>query len=810
MPDMIKEKHPPASPQSGGWEVVKSFITRAWDLVSFGEPQSPAGGGRFLPRFTTDWGFLSLRVASAVFLLCLQQPPWTTDGAIRTAVVSATYAAAQVLLFVIRRFLYPEKANTPFIITQTLLDVAFATSIGLLRRELGASTVVLYLIGATEASLLGPFVSWLSVTLLAFLSGGLVAIHAGGPLYLLPAAILGALMLVLRVYRGTQVKTKASLERERSRYESLVDHIPQMITRKDLNGVITYANKAFCALNRLTREEILGRNDAFLYGSDTAQQYLAGDAQVIASGHMLRIDEEHRPYRQDAEKRVEGWKIPVFDSSGNVAEIQVVFLDVTERVRNEIQLGILMETIPDHIYFKDAQSRFLTVSKSLATCFGAKAASEVIGKTDYDFFTPDHADKAHHDERQIMTSGQPIIAKEEKETWPDKKVTWVLTTKQCLRDPNGKVVGTFGISRDITERKQKEEELRLAYARYPKLVQNAQDVIYTHDLQGTFTSINKAGERLLGWPAEELKEKRIDDIVVPEERERIKAQLFRKSPRQGLKTSRYSKFSMSVLGRDGVRRELEVLTHLVRADRGEPPDSLREPGGHSFEIQGIARDVTERNKAHREMAKALQEQTWVITEVKARAQAEHDRIAEIHHRVSNDLDIIATYVERGPKELSSVIHGMYLLHRQMYAGEETLSLHVYIEKLVRRVLQVYGRTNIEPGFSLAEAHTFPGHAAQAVCVIIVELVTNALKHNAQDGLQLNIGLIYQADTGYTLTVQDNGSGIPHPPKREGMGFPLVHSWARTFLHGNACYESSASGTAWRIDFNCDEQYKNLT
>src|SRR6185436_4949752 len=105
---------------------------------------------------------------------------------------------------------------------------------------------------ATEASLLGSFVSWLSVASLAFLSVAAVAVRTEGWLYLLPVTILGALIGILRVYRGTQVKAIWSQEQERERYESLVEHIPQMITRKDLNGVITYANRAFCELNKLT------------------------------------------------------------------------------------------------------------------------------------------------------------------------------------------------------------------------------------------------------------------------------------------------------------------------------------------------------------------------------------------------------------------------------------------------------------------------------------------------------------------------------------------------------------------------------
>lgn len=140
--------------------------------------------------------------------------------------------------------------------------------------------------------------------------------------------------------------------------------------------------------------------------------------------------------------------------------------DVTERRRTEDDLiqsrhlfRALMDNLPDNIYFKDAQSRFITVNRAMASWFGFDNPDEMTGKTDLDLFTSEHARGAMENERKIMENGEPLIGLEEAETWADGHKTWVSTTKVPLRDPKGRIIGTFGLSRDITARKRAEEQL---------------------------------------------------------------------------------------------------------------------------------------------------------------------------------------------------------------------------------------------------------------------------------------------------------------------------------------------------------------
>jgi PAS domain S-box-containing protein len=119
-------------------------------------------------------------------------------------------------------------------------------------------------------------------------------------------------------------------------------------------------------------------------------------------------------------------------------------------------LHALLETVPEAIYFKDRQSRFLRVSRALATKDGCNDPARLIGLTDFDRFTVDHAQPAYETEQEIIRTGEPVINLEEKETWPDGRVTWASTSKFPLRDRDGTIVGTFGISRNITQQKKDE------------------------------------------------------------------------------------------------------------------------------------------------------------------------------------------------------------------------------------------------------------------------------------------------------------------------------------------------------------------
>jgi PAS domain S-box-containing protein len=130
-----------------------------------------------------------------------------------------------------------------------------------------------------------------------------------------------------------------------------------------------------------------------------------------------------------------------------------------EHVTEEDLLRALLSSSPDAIYFKDLDSRFLRASAAMATLFNCQSVDELIGRTDQDFFAGEHAEQALADEQEIIRTGDPIIGRIEKEAHPDGHVTWALSSKMPLRNSRGEIIGTFGISKNITALKEAEEQL---------------------------------------------------------------------------------------------------------------------------------------------------------------------------------------------------------------------------------------------------------------------------------------------------------------------------------------------------------------
>jgi diguanylate cyclase (GGDEF)-like protein/PAS domain S-box-containing protein len=169
-----------------------------------------------------------------------------------------------------------------------------------------------------------------------------------------------------------------------------------------------------------------------------------------------------------------------------------------ELVDDRYLLDTFLEHTPDSVYFKDDKSRFIRVSRALAVRLELDDPAEAIGRTDFDFFGEEHAREAFADEQRLMQTGESLVGVEEKETWADGREAWVSTTKVPLRDRGGRIVGLFGISRDITERKYDEQRLAAQAEQLAEQARELEQLMLIDELTGLF---NRRGLQVVGEQA---------------------------------------------------------------------------------------------------------------------------------------------------------------------------------------------------------------------------------------------------------------------------------------------------------------------
>jgi PAS domain S-box-containing protein len=293
---------------------------------------------------------------------------------------------------------------------------------------------------------------WLDQRRLLWLAGGL-------------AFLLGMAGVWVTVM-GRKVAAQTALVREwarreafrREQYEELFENANDIVFTLDMNGRLTSLNRMGERVFGYSRDEALGATLEKMVPPEYQQTALQMLQSKVQGGppttYELEIAAKDR-HRVPIELSTRlTWQ------DGKPTGVQGIARDVTERKRAEGAIlweRHLLRTLADlssaQIYFKDAESRFTLISKAQATGFGLSDPAQAVGKSDFDFFPEQHARQAREDELEIMRTGRPVLNKEERLTWPDGRITWVSASKAPLPDRNGRTVGTFGISQDITELK---------------------------------------------------------------------------------------------------------------------------------------------------------------------------------------------------------------------------------------------------------------------------------------------------------------------------------------------------------------------
>ncbi len=249
-------------------------------------------------------------------------------------------------------------------------------------------------------------------------------------------------------------------------------------------------------------------------------------------------------------------------------------------------LRVLMDTIPDRIYFKDLQSRFVRNNIAHARALGATSTEACIGKTDFDFFTKEHAEKALADEQEIIRSGKPMIASVERLTLRDGRKTWASTTKMPWHDSAGRIIGTFGVTRDITAAKEIEERLEEERNLLRTIIDNLPSRLFVKDIDSRYVLNNRAHIEMLGLKdqAAALGHTTMDFFPGP------RGEQAREDDQAVLNGAKIVNQEKSDFGPDG-QTQWSLVTKVP----------LRDSHGQLVGLVGISHDITRRKLAEEEL-----------------------------------------------------------------------------------------------------------------------------------------------------------------------------------------------------------------
>jgi PAS domain S-box-containing protein len=281
-------------------------------------------------------------------------------------------------------------------------------------------------------------------------------------------------------------------------------------------------------------------------------------------------------------------------------------------------LQALMDQSSDHIYFKDRNSRFTLVNANMARTFGCIDPSELVGKSDSDFFTEEHGEQAYRDEQDLIQGRIAKVSKEEKETWPDGSETWVHTTKLPLLSRSGKIIGIFGISRDITDQKRMEAAI-CAGEDTLRLAKDALNIgTWDLDLSGGRASCSPELLRLYGRSGDTMNPEEWLAAVHPDDRESAHSDL-----QNSFRTDQALNRRFRVIWPDSSVHWLHSISRVIREDKRRVTRVV----GIDFDITDVAR--TEERLQMLSTAVEQSPVSVVITDLEGNIEYANAKAAEV-------------------------------------------------------------------------------------------------------------------------------------------------------------------------------------
>lgn len=444
-------------------------------------------------------------------------------------------------------------------------------------------------------------------------------------------------------------KVEVVLRQSENKYRTLLENLPQKIFLKDSKSVYISCNENYARDLRIKSDEIAGKTDYDFYPEESAEKYRADDKRIGESGITEEIDEE---YIEDGKKAiVHTIKVPVKDEKGNIVGILGIFWDITEQKKADETLrkrkeqiilfqNALLELAKMDLSDLDSSLREITEADAktigverVSIWFYNEDLSEIICQTLYKMSEGIHAKglrlraldypryfEAIERSRIINANDACTDLRTSEFSEGYLKPLGITSMMDVPVRLRGNMVGVLchehvgpmrewtieeqdfaasisdfvSLALETSERRKVEEALQRSQVRYMDLFENANDMIFTLDLDANFTSVNKAACSASGYTKEELIGKNLQQILT-NEGFKFASEMLQQAIVQKEDLTEFQPWEMEIITKTGNKIIVEVNARLIRED-----DQL-------IGVHGMARDITQRKKMEKEIQKRIKE-----------------------------------------------------------------------------------------------------------------------------------------------------------------------------------------------------------
>jgi len=537
-------------------------------------------------------------------------------------------------------------------------------------------------------------------------------------------------------------KSLRSAEQDwRNSFNSLDDVM--LIIDRDYN--IENINEIGLKLLGKSKEEVIGQKCyQIISGADSP----AEDCPCMKSLETKKVESTDR-YEARFGKYYSIKSSPIFDENGELIKFVDLRRDITERKRMEEELKqkteqqeILLSSIPAFIYYKDIELKVIAANKAFAEMVNVPI-HQLAGKSAYDLFPKEQAEKFHIDDKKVMKSGKTMMNIEEKFTDAEGKTRWASTSKVPYFDENGKVTGMVGITFDISERKRAEEELHESTEKIRGITASAQDAIIMVNPEGNISYWNKAAERIFGYTKEEIIGKHLHETIAPERFHEDIFKGFKRFQETGQGAAMGKTLELAAVKKDGTEFPVELSVSAVKI-KGK------------WDAIGIIRDITERKKAEEE-TKAHREHIKLINKI-------------LRHDIINDLSVIKSALRLYGRSREEEL----LEEASVYVnkGVELINRMRELESFIssRRDLKLYSVTDVFN--KVIETYPVIAFNIDGECQVLADeslnsvidnIIRNAIVHGKTDRIDIKIG---GRGEYCEIRIADYGVGIPDEIKEQ--------------------------------------------